>query len=118
MKQFGHKKKITNQKQKDKENSNRCNRLWKKRKKRIIILFGDILGILFLISETLNQTLNKPPIKNNFFYKPSTIKRKLNFRMQNNWLNQRKNKNKANKQEHKNKEQEHKNKNKNTRTHK
>ena len=84
MKQFGHKKKITNQKQKDKENSNRCNRHMKEEKKKII-LFGDILGILFLISETLNQTLNKPPIKKiKFFYKPSTIKTKLNFRMQNN----------------------------------
>ena len=63
------KKKITNQKQKDKENSNRCNRHMKEeKKKRIIIFFGDILGILFLISETLNQTLNKPPIKKiNFF---------------------------------------------------
>ena len=68
MKQFGHKKKITNQKQKDKENSNRCNTHMKEEKKKNNNFFGDILGILFLISETLNQTLNKPPIKKiNFF---------------------------------------------------
>ena len=56
-------KKITNQKQKDKKNSNRCNRHMKEEKKKNNNFFGDILGILVLISETLNQTLNKPPIK-------------------------------------------------------
>ena len=133
------KKKITNQKQKDKETQIDAIDIWKKRKKIMIIFFldiffwdiffWDILGIFFLMSETLNQTLNNPPIYKKmifffhftfvciwtpfllphklfflhefFFYKLSAINIKLNIRMQNNWFNQRKIKNKANKPEHK-----------------
>ena len=62
------KKKITNQKQKDKETQIDAIDIWKKRKKNNdnfffwIFFFWDILGIFFLMSETLNQTLNNPPI--------------------------------------------------------